>query len=212
MTRSIRETTMAFGRLAASAALCAFSVVTTLHAAPRVVLISLDGATPRARATQFMRDGTLPARPRARAARARGRRRRSATSRSTRRSPRPAHIAIATGSTAARNDIPANTFHLVASPFTATISGFGAPIGGYTYHAPRTRGSPRADRRAAVARAARRQARSVVDGHLPRRRRRRRPRPRARPAARSSSRRRSAPWTTPCPSAPSAASARRASR
>lgn len=45
----------------------------------------------------------------------------------------PSHIAIGTGSTAARNDINANSFHLVASPFTFNISGFGAPIGGYSY-------------------------------------------------------------------------------
>ncbi|MBD2020507.1 alkaline phosphatase family protein, partial [Leptolyngbya sp. FACHB-36] len=44
----------------------------------------------------------------------------------------PSHIAIGTGSIASRNDINANSFHLVASPFNANISGFGAPIGGYT--------------------------------------------------------------------------------
>lgn len=43
----------------------------------------------------------------------------------------PSHIAIATGSTAANNDINANTFHLIDSPFNSNISGFGAPIGGY---------------------------------------------------------------------------------
>ncbi|MCM0592150.1 MAG: alkaline phosphatase family protein [Gloeotrichia echinulata DVL01] len=43
----------------------------------------------------------------------------------------PGHIAIATGSTAAKNDINANTFHLIDSPFNFNISGFGAPIGGY---------------------------------------------------------------------------------
>jgi Type I phosphodiesterase / nucleotide pyrophosphatase len=41
------------------------------------------------------------------------------------------HVAIVTGSTAAHNDVVANTFHLVASPFALAISGFGAPIGGY---------------------------------------------------------------------------------
>lgn len=44
----------------------------------------------------------------------------------------PAHIAIGTGSNAARNDINANSFHLVASPFNQNISGFAAPIGGYS--------------------------------------------------------------------------------
>ena len=41
------------------------------------------------------------------------------------------HVAIATGSTAVHNDIPSNTFHPVAAPIGTTISGFGAPIGGY---------------------------------------------------------------------------------
>jgi len=44
----------------------------------------------------------------------------------------PAHIAIGTGSTAVSNNINANSFHLVVSPFTQNISGFGAPIGGYS--------------------------------------------------------------------------------
>ena len=43
----------------------------------------------------------------------------------------PGHISIATGSTAANNNINTNFFHLVASPFEEGISGFGAPIGGY---------------------------------------------------------------------------------
>src|SRR5213593_391394 len=42
-----------------------------------------------------------------------------------------AHIAIATGSTAAHNDIPLNTFHPVAASIGTSISGFAAPIGGY---------------------------------------------------------------------------------
>src|SRR5262245_65957123 len=42
-----------------------------------------------------------------------------------------AHIAIATGSTSVHNDIGANTFHPVAAPITASLSGFAAPIGGY---------------------------------------------------------------------------------
>ena len=136
---------MAFGRLAASAALCAFSVVTTLHAAPRVVLISLDGATPEL-VRQFVRDGTLP--------RDRGLGLLMRTGLTAERNvtvnpslTAPAHIAMATGSTAARNDIPANTFHLHASPFIATISGFGAPIGGYTFtnHGPEEAHAPTAE-------------------------------------------------------------------
>ena len=42
-----------------------------------------------------------------------------------------AHIAIATGSLAAHNDITANTFHPVAATIGTGISGFAAPIGGY---------------------------------------------------------------------------------
>lgn len=48
----------------------------------------------------------------------------------------PGHIQIATGSTAANNDINSNFFHPVAGPFDSGISGFGAPIGGYEIEAP----------------------------------------------------------------------------
>jgi hypothetical protein len=47
-----------------------------------------------------------------------------------------AHIAIATGSIAAANDVVSNTFHLVASSFTFNISGFSAPIGGLLIDGP----------------------------------------------------------------------------
>ena len=47
-----------------------------------------------------------------------------------------AHVAIATGSSAAQNDVVGNTFHLHASPFASNISGFGAPIGGYELLGP----------------------------------------------------------------------------
>src|SRR5262245_66393362 len=53
-----------------------------------------------------------------------------------------AHIAITTGSTAQRNDVVSNTFHLVASPFVSTISGFSAPIGGYSVHGPAETDNP----------------------------------------------------------------------
>ncbi len=103
-------------------------------AAPRVVLISLDGGNP-ALVSQFMRDGTLP--------RDQGlgllARTGVVAERNVTVNPSltaPAHIAIATGSTAARNDVGSNTFHLVASPFVSTISGFSAPIGGYSVHGP----------------------------------------------------------------------------
>jgi len=55
------------------------------------------------------------------------------------------HIALATGSTAAHNDIPSNTFHLVASPFTSNASGFSAPIGGYDFVGPAESLNPTAE-------------------------------------------------------------------
>ena len=57
----------------------------------------------------------------------------------------PGHIAIATGSTAAANDIIANTFHLIASPFTSNISGFAAPLGGYLVDPPAEDPTPTAE-------------------------------------------------------------------
>ncbi len=56
-----------------------------------------------------------------------------------------AHIAIATGSTAVNNDIPANTYHLVSSNFTSNISGFGGPIGGYSTVGPTVSPNPTAE-------------------------------------------------------------------
>ena len=124
---------MRFDKLLPSFAVATAIIVLTAaaaHAEPRVVLISLDGATPRL-VREFMRDGTIPhdkglgllARHGATADH-------NITVHPSLTAP--AHIAIATGCTAARNDIPANTFHLTASPFNSNISGFAAPIGGYS--------------------------------------------------------------------------------
>ncbi len=55
------------------------------------------------------------------------------------------HIAIGTGSTTAHTDIDANSFELVASPFTKTISGFAAPIGGYSVQGPAESPTPTAE-------------------------------------------------------------------
>ncbi|MDR9896367.1 alkaline phosphatase family protein [Aetokthonos hydrillicola Thurmond2011] len=55
------------------------------------------------------------------------------------------HIAIGTGSTTARTDINTNTFKLVASPFNQTISGFAAPIGGYSVSGPSESPEPTAE-------------------------------------------------------------------
>src|SRR5262245_24169476 len=100
-------------------------------AEPRVVLISLDGATPRL-VQEFLRDGTLPP------DRGLGLLAKHGSSAEFNMTVHPSltapsHIAIATGSTAARTDVLSNTFHLVASPFNSNISGFGAPIGGYRH-------------------------------------------------------------------------------
>lgn len=96
---------------------------------PKVVLISLDGAKP-ANIQHYLRTGALPWHEGLGLLIRRGvfaKQNITATPSLTAVS----HIAIATGSTAAHNDIPANTYHPVAAPITATLSGFGGPIGGY---------------------------------------------------------------------------------
>ena len=98
-------------------------------AAPRVIVISLDGATPRL-VDQHMASGALSPTQGLGLLQNKG----IHAEQNTTVSPSltaPGHIAIATGSTAAHNDIVANTFHLVASPFNTNVSGFSAPIGGY---------------------------------------------------------------------------------
>jgi Type I phosphodiesterase / nucleotide pyrophosphatase len=102
-------------------------------AAPRVIVISLDGATPRL-VQEYTEVGALDRTSGLGRLAARGLVARQNTTVNPSLTA-PSHIAIATGSTAAHNDVPANTFHLVAGPLTgptSTISGFGAPIGGYT--------------------------------------------------------------------------------
>lgn len=105
--------------------------VTSLSTArPKVVVISLDGATPSL-VNQYLSSGVLRSNEGLGLLRRQGivaQQNETVTPSLT----APAHIAIGTGSTAARNDITANSFHLVASPFTQNISGFAAPIGGYS--------------------------------------------------------------------------------
>src|ERR687891_1665469 len=84
-------------------------------AAPRVIVISLDGATPRL-VDEYTAAGALDPTTGIGRLRLTG----IAAARNETVSPSltaAGHIAIATGSTAAHNDIPANTFHLVTSPF-----------------------------------------------------------------------------------------------
>lgn len=98
------------------------------------MLISLDGATPRL-VEQLRTDGTIPVGKGLALLATHG----VQAEQNIAVDPSltaPGHIAIATGSTPARNDIPANTFHLVVSPFVSNASGFAAPIGGYSIHGP----------------------------------------------------------------------------
>lgn len=96
---------------------------------PKVVLISLDGAMP-GMIRRLLDEGVLPADGGIGSLVRRGvfaERNETANPSLTAVS----HIAIATGSTAVNNDIPANSFHPVAGPISASLSGFAAPIGGY---------------------------------------------------------------------------------
>src|SRR5262245_28555171 len=114
------------------AALC-----TSAYAVPKVVIISLDGATPRI-IDQLNASGQLDTNQGINLLRAKG----FSAQQNVTIAPSltaAAHIAIATGSIAAANDVVSNTFHLVASPLFGSqslISGFGAPIGGYLIDGP----------------------------------------------------------------------------
>jgi hypothetical protein len=114
--------------------LIAAALCTSAYATPKTVIISLDGATPRI-VDQLNASGQLNPNEGINLLRAKG----FSALQNITIAPSltaPAHIAIATGSIAAANDVLANTFHLVASPFTFNISGFSAPIGGYSIDGP----------------------------------------------------------------------------
>jgi hypothetical protein len=103
-------------------------------AGPRIIVISLDGATPRI-VKDLLKSGALPSNSGIGLLKRKG----VWAEQNVTIAPSltaAAHIAIATGSTAPRNDIPSNTFALVASPFGSTVSGFSAPIGGYSIDGP----------------------------------------------------------------------------
>jgi hypothetical protein len=121
-------------RVTCAALLVASVLPSVASAVPKVIVISLDGATPRL-VDEQMQSGVLSPTRGLGLLQSKGiRANQNATI-----SPSltaPGHIAIATGSTAANNDVLANTFHLVASPFTFNISGFAAPIGGYSIDGP----------------------------------------------------------------------------
>ncbi|MBD3559352.1 alkaline phosphatase family protein, partial [Planktothrix sp. FACHB-1355] len=96
---------------------------------PKIILISLDGATASI-VSSYLDNGVLEANKGLGLLRSKGVA--AANETITPSLTAPSHIAIATGSTAANNDINANSFHLVASPFNQNVSGFVAPIGGYS--------------------------------------------------------------------------------
>ncbi len=109
---------------------------------PKVILISLDGATPDF-VEQYLAEGVLSRKQGLGLIKSNGvyAERNITCSASL---TAACHVAITTGSTAARNDINANTFHLVASPFNSNISGFAAPIGGYSPLEPAESAQPTA--------------------------------------------------------------------
>jgi predicted AlkP superfamily pyrophosphatase or phosphodiesterase len=97
---------------------------------PKVLLISLDGAKPNL-IQQYLAAGVLPKDG------GLGTLSRNGTIALQNITALPSltavsHVAIATGSTAVNNDIPSNSFHPVAAPIATGISGFAAPIGGYS--------------------------------------------------------------------------------
>src|SRR5262245_17164596 len=99
-----------------------------LPSSSQVVLISLDGATP-ALIDQYIATGVLDPNSGLGYLRTHGieaQRNETITPSLT----APGHIAIATGSSAANNDVVGNSFRLLAGPFNSTVSGFAAPIGG----------------------------------------------------------------------------------
>jgi predicted AlkP superfamily pyrophosphatase or phosphodiesterase len=123
-TRSTRSV-VGFGIVALSLAMIPAWTV----AAPKVVLISLDGAKPEL-IENYLRNGVLDRNS------GLGRLKRRGTVAEQNITATPSltavsHIAIATGSTAVHNDIPGNAYHPVAAPIGTGISGFAAPIGGY---------------------------------------------------------------------------------
>jgi len=131
-------------------------------AAPRIIVISLDGATPRI-VKDLLKSGALPDGSGIGLLKKKG----FWAEQNITIAPSltaAAHIAIATGSTAPKNDIPSNSFALVASPFFSTISGFAAPIGGYSIDGPGVSPDPTAN---PVWRALREKGKIVVTATFP---------------------------------------------
>jgi Type I phosphodiesterase / nucleotide pyrophosphatase len=94
-----------------------------------VVLISLDGATPRL-VNEYLNNGVLNPREGLGLLRSQG----VMALQNITCSPSltaACHTTLNSGATTAKHDVAANGYHLVASPFRSNISGFAAPIGGY---------------------------------------------------------------------------------
>ena len=119
-------------------ALVTFLLVTMIHSTiahsvttrSQVVLISLDGATPRI-IDEYLANGVLNRRTGLGLLQSRG----VSAQRNITCNPSltaACHTTLNSGSTTARHDVVSNTFHLVASLFRQNVSGFAAPIGGYS--------------------------------------------------------------------------------
>jgi predicted AlkP superfamily pyrophosphatase or phosphodiesterase len=116
-----------------------FFLVVTTHAViaqgsgvpkPKVILISLDGATPGL-INDYLKTGILDSNTGLGLLKRRG----IAAQRNVTCNPSltaACHVSIGTGSTTVKTDVVSNSFHLVASPFARNVSGFAAPIGGYS--------------------------------------------------------------------------------
>ncbi|MBW4581910.1 MAG: alkaline phosphatase family protein [Tildeniella nuda ZEHNDER 1965/U140] len=97
---------------------------------PKVILISLDGATPGL-INDYLKTGILDSNTGLGLLKRRG----IAAQRNVTCNPSltaACHVSIGTGSTTVKTDVVSNSFHLVASPFARNVSGFAAPIGGYS--------------------------------------------------------------------------------
>ena len=115
--------------LGLAAALLTTSPVAQPLPSPRVILVSADGASPDV-IDAFIRSRVLPSDT------GFGRLQRTGVIATANIPVTPsltfgAHVAIATGSSPARNDISSNAMHPVAGPLATNMSGTLAPIGGY---------------------------------------------------------------------------------
>jgi predicted AlkP superfamily pyrophosphatase or phosphodiesterase len=105
------------------------AMATNSRRAP-VVLISLDGATPKL-VNEYLNTGVLN--PQEGLGRLRNRGVMALQNITCSPSLTAAcHTTLNSGATTAKHDVAANSFHLLTSPFRSNISGFAAPIGGYT--------------------------------------------------------------------------------